>query len=110
MRIVRRSHAACEGKQNGERRNETPHPSALRYPRPMNETTNNVGHLRGLVHFNLANLAKSPSVDIRVHPCCTASAARCASDTRLPSACPSTSKPCSTAQCRSVDEMIRVHG
>src|ERR1700722_20832470 len=67
-------------------------------------------HFSGLLHLSLGNLAKSPSVDMRVQPCCTASAARCASVTRLPSACPSMSKPCSTAQCRSVDVMIRVHG
>jgi hypothetical protein len=49
-------------------------------------------HLRGLIHLTLGNLAKSLSVDISSQPCCTASAARCASDMRFPSACPSISK------------------
>jgi hypothetical protein len=57
--------------------------------------------MRGLIHLTL-NLAKPRSVDISSQPGCKASAARCASDTRVPSAWPSTNNGCNTAQCRSV--------
>ena len=42
----------------------------------------------GFVHLSLENREKSRSVVQRVAPCSIASAARCASGTRLPPACP----------------------
>jgi hypothetical protein len=53
-------------------------------------------HTAARVHFNLGNLAKSPSVDMRMQPCWMARAAKCASETRFPSACPTMSSPCRT--------------
>ena len=53
-------------------------------------------------HVSPENRAKSPSVEHNVSPCSIASAARCASGTRLPYTPGKASKSPSTAACRSV--------